>query len=151
VTALAEVLLPVMLIPTSVLESEPFQILATFVALNSLIYATLAVLKVIPKGYALFRFNGQNRRRQNRSIYPEQMAPPSVGSDPLPAPLTADSQVADLAEPVPAEAGSGNAAAAVQPAVDRVASTGPPHPTTARIPAVSTPSPQPWRSPEKET
>lgn len=57
------------------LESEDFQILATFVALNSLIYATLAVLKILPKGYAFFRFDGRNRRRDNRSIYPDGEQP----------------------------------------------------------------------------
>ena len=46
----------------------------TFVALNTLMYVTLAVLKVLPKGYAFSWFSGRNRRAQNRSIYPE---PPS--------------------------------------------------------------------------
>jgi len=59
------------LIPESILDSGLFQVLATFVALNSLMYATLALLKVLPRGYAIFRFDGRNRRRQNRSIYPE--------------------------------------------------------------------------------
>jgi hypothetical protein len=82
---LSGVLPPVLLIPTSVLESEAFQILATFVALNSLIYATLAVLKVLPKGYALFRFDGRNRRRQNRSIYPDPTPQPIDDAGPSPA------------------------------------------------------------------
>jgi hypothetical protein len=63
------------LLPESILHTDSFKILATFVALNTLMYATLAVLKVLPKGYALSWFSGLNRRAQNRSIYPEPPAP----------------------------------------------------------------------------
>lgn len=63
------------LLPESILQTNSFKILATFVALNTLMYATLAVLKVLPKGYAASWFNGFNRRAQNRSIYPEPPAP----------------------------------------------------------------------------
>ena len=63
------------LLPESILQTNSFKILATFVALNTLMYATLAVLKMLPKGYALSWFNGFNRRAQNRSIYPEPPAP----------------------------------------------------------------------------
>jgi hypothetical protein len=64
-------------LPEWILHTDAFQILATFVAINSLMYATLAVLKVLPRGYGLARFNGRNRRRANRSIYPDQPAPDS--------------------------------------------------------------------------
>ena len=63
-----------MLLPESILHSDSFKMLATFVALNTLMYVTLAVLKVLPKGYVLSRFSGRNRRTQNRSIYPEPPA-----------------------------------------------------------------------------
>ena len=63
------------LLPESILQTNSFKILATFVALNTLMYATLAFLKVLPKGYALSWFRGFNRRAQNRSIYPEPPAP----------------------------------------------------------------------------
>ena len=62
------------LLPESILHSDAFQILATFVALNSLMYATLALLKVLPRGYSIFRSSGINRRRDNRSIYPDASA-----------------------------------------------------------------------------
>ncbi len=74
----AAVLLPGALLPTgvllpeSILHTDSFKVLATFVALNTLMYATLAVLKVLPKGYAFSWFRGRNRRAQNRSIYPER-------------------------------------------------------------------------------
>lgn len=63
------------LLPEPILHTDSFKVLATFVALNTLMYATLAVLKVLPCGYALSRFGGRNRRTQNRSIYPEPPAP----------------------------------------------------------------------------
>jgi hypothetical protein len=62
------------LLPESILHSDSFKMLATFVALNTLMYVTLAVLKVLPKAYVLSRFSGRNRRTQNRSIYPEPPA-----------------------------------------------------------------------------
>ena len=74
----AAVLLPGALLPTGVLlpestlHTDAFKVLATFVALNTLMYVTLAVLKVLPKGYAFSWFRGRNRRAQNRSIYPER-------------------------------------------------------------------------------
>lgn len=70
------------LLPEWTLDSEFFGILATFVALNSLMYATLALLKVLPRGYAFSRFNGRNRRVVNRSIYPDPPAPAAF-DDPL--------------------------------------------------------------------
>ncbi|HEY3546829.1 MAG TPA: hypothetical protein VGK17_12190 [Propionicimonas sp.] len=72
---IAAILPAVGLLPEWILHTDSFQILATFVAINSLMYATLAVLKVLPRGYALARFNGRNRRRENRSIHPEPPAP----------------------------------------------------------------------------
>ena len=63
------------LLPESILHTDFFETQATFVALNTLMYAMLAVLKVLPKGYALSWFRGFNRRAQNRSIYPEPPAP----------------------------------------------------------------------------
>lgn len=72
---IAAILPAVGLLPEWILHTDSFQILATFVAINSLMYATLAVLKVLPRGYALSRFNGRNRRGDNRSIHPEPPAP----------------------------------------------------------------------------
>ena len=94
------------LVPESILDSEVFQVLATFVALNSLMYATLALLKVLPRGYAIFRFDGRNRRRANRSIYPDgpgrrfasETAPATPTAEP-PEPVTV---LAELRQPDPA-------------------------------------------------
>jgi hypothetical protein len=72
---LAAVLPTGVLLPESILHTDSFKMLATFVALNTLMYATLAVLKVLPKGYAFSWFSGFNRRAQNRSIHPEPSNP----------------------------------------------------------------------------
>jgi len=65
------------LLPESILHSDSFKILATFVALNTLMYATLALMKLLPKGYAFSWFSGRNRRAQDRSI---GSAPPETDS-----------------------------------------------------------------------
>jgi hypothetical protein len=57
-------MLPVgVLLPERLLHSSGFEILATFVALNTLMYATLAVLKVLPKGRAPRRSTSRRRDR----------------------------------------------------------------------------------------
>jgi hypothetical protein len=70
-TLLAAALPTGVLLPESLLHADAFKVLATFVALNTHMYATLAALKVLPKGYALLGSRGRNRRTQNRSIHPE--------------------------------------------------------------------------------
>lgn len=63
-TAVDAAMLPVgVLLPERLLHSSGFEILATFVALNTLMYATLAVLKVLPKGEALRRWTSRQRDR----------------------------------------------------------------------------------------
>lgn len=63
-TAVHAAMLPVgVLLPERLLHSSGFEILATFVALNTLMYATLAVLKVLPKGEALRRWTSRQRDR----------------------------------------------------------------------------------------
>lgn len=84
------------LLPERLLHSPGFEILATFVALNTLMYATLAVLKLLPRGHAVrawwsrlrgragapatrravpstrrvgARPRGRDRRAEDRSIY----------------------------------------------------------------------------------
>lgn len=59
------------LLPESVVLSAPFKILAAFVAINTLIYGSLAAAKALPKVHSPSWFGGRNRRAQNRSIFPE--------------------------------------------------------------------------------
>jgi hypothetical protein len=64
------------LLPESVLYSAPFLVLATFVAMNTMIYAVLAVAKLAPKVYLTDLFRRRDQRRDNRSIYPDPPGQP---------------------------------------------------------------------------
>ena len=57
--------------PEAVVQSEPFAVLAAFVAINTVMYVVLAVAKILPKVYPSQWFGGRDRRVQNRSISPE--------------------------------------------------------------------------------
>ena len=59
------------LLPESVVLSAPFKVLAAFVAINTLIYVTLAAAKTLPKVYPPSWFGGRKRRAKNHSIFPE--------------------------------------------------------------------------------
>lgn len=63
-------------LPESVLQSGAFSVLAVFVAINTVMYGSLAVAKMLPKVYLDSWFGGRNRREQNRSIHP---TPPDAG------------------------------------------------------------------------
>jgi hypothetical protein len=62
------------LLSPAVLHSRPFLVLLTFVALNTLAYATLSLIKVLPTVRLprnfLWRPDPRNRRTESRSIYP---------------------------------------------------------------------------------
>lgn len=57
------------LLPESFLQSEFFQVLATFVAINTLMYVTLAIAKMLPRWHPSDLLRGRNRRREDRSIW----------------------------------------------------------------------------------
>ncbi|MGW8482388.1 hypothetical protein ACWGJP_04575 [Microbacterium sp. NPDC055903] len=61
------------LLPESVLYSDWFSILATFVAINTVIYVVLGITKVLPK-IRIRRRNGASRRSETRSIHPDAPA-----------------------------------------------------------------------------
>ncbi|WP_245861279.1 hypothetical protein [Microbacterium aurantiacum] len=58
------------LLPESVLQSDWFSVLATFVAINTIIYLVLGIIKVLPK-VRLRRHSGASRRSETRSIHPD--------------------------------------------------------------------------------
>ena len=58
------------LFPQALLESRFFVVLATIVALNTIVYAGLAVSKVLPRLIRGPLFRRAKRRAINRSIYP---------------------------------------------------------------------------------
>lgn len=59
------------LLPESFLESQFFVILASLVALNTTIYAALAIAKVLPKLIRSRANRSGKFRGETRSIYPD--------------------------------------------------------------------------------
>jgi len=59
------------LLPESLLRNDLFAVLAAFVAINTIVYVTLAVAKVLPKVYVSDWIGSRNRRRETRSIRPD--------------------------------------------------------------------------------
>lgn len=60
-----------LLFPESVLHTDWFAILATFVAINTVMYAALAFAKVLPKIHPTEWIRTRNDRAESRSIYPD--------------------------------------------------------------------------------
>ena len=54
-----------------VLRTGAFQFLAAFVAVNTILYVALAVAKMVPKFYVSDWTAARRRRRETRSIHPE--------------------------------------------------------------------------------
>lgn len=59
------------LLPESFLNSQFFVVLAALVALNTSIYAALAIAKILPKIFRPSSFRPGKYRRETRSIYPD--------------------------------------------------------------------------------
>ena len=59
------------LLPESILRNELFAVLAAFVAINTIVYVTLAVAKVLPKVYVSDWIDKRTRRGETRSIRPD--------------------------------------------------------------------------------
>jgi hypothetical protein len=57
------------LLPESVLHTDVVAVLAAFVAINTLLYLTLAVVKILPR--PRFSWRGRSRRRETRGIHPD--------------------------------------------------------------------------------
>jgi exosortase/archaeosortase len=80
----AAALLAGLLLPESVMHTRWFQVLTTFVAINTVLYLTLAVIKTLPKAYLSDWVQHRNRRAETRSIYPD--SDPITGRRPTDAP-----------------------------------------------------------------
>ena len=59
------------LLPDSILRNEVIAVLAAFVAINTIVYVTLAVAKMLPTLYVRDWLSGRNRRSETRSIHPD--------------------------------------------------------------------------------
>jgi hypothetical protein len=60
-----------LLLPESFMQSRFFIVLATLVALNTVIYAALSIVHVIPKWFKPSWLRGRRPRGMTRSIYPD--------------------------------------------------------------------------------
>jgi hypothetical protein len=60
-----------LLLQETILQSPWFAVLATFVAINTLMYVSLAVSKLLPKVHPGDWLHGRERRRETRSIHPD--------------------------------------------------------------------------------
>ncbi|WP_200956456.1 hypothetical protein [Nocardioides sp. Soil777] len=70
--ALAGSMVPMgLLLPESILRNELVAVLAAFVAINTIVYVTLAVAKILPKVYFSDLVDTRNRRSETRSIDPD--------------------------------------------------------------------------------
>lgn len=58
-------------LPDSLMQTQWFATLSMFVAINSVLYLTLAIIKLLPKLYLSDWVNQRNRRSETRSIYPD--------------------------------------------------------------------------------
>jgi hypothetical protein len=58
------------LLPVEVLSSGWFTVLAQFVAINTMLYICLTVMKILPAPHRRWR-GGPTRRRETRSIHPD--------------------------------------------------------------------------------
>ena len=71
-TITAAVVVPAgILFPETLLHSEWFAILATFVAINTVMYAALALAKILPKVHPSEWIRTRNERSETRSIHPD--------------------------------------------------------------------------------
>ena len=59
------------LFPESIMHDEWFAILATFVAINTVMYGALAVVKILPKLHPSSWLPARHERTETRSIHPD--------------------------------------------------------------------------------
>lgn len=58
------------LLPEELLYTDWFGVLATFVAINTVIYVVLGMIKLVPK-VRMPQYRGASRRSETRSIHPD--------------------------------------------------------------------------------
>ena len=60
-----------LVLPEEFLSTPAFQFIAAFVALNTIVYAALAIAKMLPKVYVSDWVIRRGRRQESRSIDPD--------------------------------------------------------------------------------
>ena len=58
------------LLPENIMHTQWFAVLSVFVGVNTVLYLTLAIIKLLPKVYLSDWIDQRNRRGETRSIYP---------------------------------------------------------------------------------
>ena len=78
----------VALLLESILHTNWYAVLSSFVAINTLLYVSLSVFKILPKLYLNDFVRGHDRRASTRSIYPNGHSAPA-DYQPVPGSLAA--------------------------------------------------------------
>lgn len=60
-----------LLLPSSMIDTPAFAVLAAFVAINTIMYTALAIAKMLPKIYITDYDPRRFRRAETRSIHPD--------------------------------------------------------------------------------
>ena len=60
-----------LLLPAELLTTPFFQFLSAFVAINTIMFAALAIAHMIPKVYLSDFFARRGRRKETRSVHPD--------------------------------------------------------------------------------
>lgn len=85
------------LLPSSILSSGWFSVLAAFVAINTVMYVTLAMIKTLPKIHVRDLLPRHYTRAETRSIFPDADEPGPRGDRERPVPGPRDAH--DRPEP----------------------------------------------------
>jgi hypothetical protein len=72
-----ETVFAVALLPESILHTGWYAVLSSFVAINTLLYVSLSVFKILPKLYVNDFVKRRDRRASTRSIYPNGHSAPA--------------------------------------------------------------------------
>lgn len=60
-----------LLLPSALIDTPAFSVLAAFVAINTIMYTALAIAKMLPKIYVSDYDPRRQRRAETRSIHPD--------------------------------------------------------------------------------
>ena len=76
-------MIPTVVFPSTWLNSPWYTTLTAFVAINTLLYVVLSISKILPRIHPttwISRGNGASRRRETRSIYPDDPRTQELGA-----------------------------------------------------------------------
>jgi len=75
-------------LPESILHTHWYAVMSSFVAINTILYVSLSIFKILPKVYLSDYLKRGDRRSETRSIYPNGVGIPE-GWEPTPGSLAA--------------------------------------------------------------